>query len=103
MLIVSALLFFMIGAFIGRVSMRWHPGSLSIVGPLPRRAQLELDGRPFAIPIGTPAPVKAGQHTLSIVQPRGNRQDFTFQVRPNEHIVIMSPTRRPGVENEEAP
>ncbi|WP_156339259.1 serine/threonine protein kinase [Chondromyces crocatus] len=92
-----------VGVLLGRSMSRQGPGKLSIGGPLPRRAQIELDGKPFSMPIGDAAPLSPGSHTLAIVLPRGVRREYTFQVRPNEHIVILQSNRREDLEGEGSP
>ncbi|HSN99506.1 MAG TPA: hypothetical protein VLS89_14520, partial [Candidatus Nanopelagicales bacterium] len=43
-----------------------------------------------------PSPIEPGPHTLTIVLSRANRREYTFHVRPNEHVVILASARRPG-------
>ncbi|EYF04706.1 serine/threonine-protein kinase [Chondromyces apiculatus] len=92
-----------VGILIGRAGDRRSPGKLSIAGTLPRRSQLELDSKPFSMPIGGGVTLSPGAHTLAIVLPRGNRREYTFQVRPNEHIVILPSARREDGDGEGEP
>jgi serine/threonine-protein kinase len=99
-LALAAALIFLLGGITGRItgrlSARSQPGSLSLGFTLPRRAQLELDGKKVSYPVDGALPVAPGPHTLAIVLPKGAPREYTFLVGPNEHIVLTPPSRRGG-------
>jgi len=94
--VLLTLLALAIGFVSGRFSARTRGGSLSISGPLPRRTEVLLDSKKLTFAEGTPLPVPAGSHTLTLVSAKGARRDIPFTVRPGEHFVFLPTQRAPG-------
>jgi serine/threonine-protein kinase len=90
------------GFLVGRFAPRGGQTSLAIEGPLPRRAQVELDGRALMVSEGAKMPIAAGRHVLAITQPRGEKREYTFTVRPGEQFVLMPLARQPSNSNRDA-
>jgi serine/threonine protein kinase len=84
-----------VSAAAGRLSARRRDGAVSIAGSLPRRTQIELDGRPAPRLADSPAPLEPGRHTVVISLPKGERREYPFNVRPGEHVVLL-PVNRAG-------
>ena len=80
----------------GRLSARTRQSSLSFAGTFPRRAEVRLDGQVAKPPIdGSALPVAPGRHTLVLVLPKGEMREYTFQVHPGQHVVLL-PLQRGG-------
>jgi len=94
---VAALVAALLGLVVGRVSARYRQGSISLSGTLPRRMQVELDGKPTTPPeSGASLPIAPGRHTLVVTLPKGERREYTFHVRAGEQIVVLPLTRGAG-------
>jgi serine/threonine-protein kinase len=82
-----------LGVVVGRVSARAREGAISFSGALPRRAHVELDGKVMPTPIdGSPVPVAPGRHKL-MVKIKGEPREYSFEVRPGEHLVFVPVTK----------
>lgn len=84
-----------VSAAAGRFSARRRDGAVSLAGSLPRRTQIELDGRPASRLADNPMPLEPGRHTVVISLPKGERREYPFNVRPGEHVVLL-PVSRAG-------
>ena len=93
---IAALVALAIGLLLGRASTRPRGGSFSITGPLPKRAELYLDGKKLTIADGVPMPVSPGGHTITIVTAKLARREIPFQVRGGEQVVILYTARAAG-------
>ncbi|MBI5534364.1 MAG: serine/threonine protein kinase [Deltaproteobacteria bacterium] len=97
LVLVSVILALGLGAVIGRMTGRAQGGSIMLMGTLPRKAEVLIDGRVVKVPAdGTPIPLSVGKHTVSVVSPKGERRDFPVAIRPGERIVVV-PTGKSGV------
>ena len=94
--LIAALLALAIGFFAGRVSTRPRGSSFAITGPLPKRAEVYLDGKKLTIADGVPLPVAPGAHTITVLGARSSRREIPFQVRGGEHVVVVYTARAGG-------
>jgi len=67
---------------------------------VPARAQIELDGQKVPSPADGRLLLAPGEHTLTVVLPKGARREYTFHVRPNENVVLLPPRRPAGSSDE---
>ncbi|UQA62953.1 serine/threonine protein kinase [Polyangium aurulentum] len=67
---------------------------------VPARAQIELDGQKVPSPADGRLLLAPGEHTLTVVLPKGARREYTFHVRPNENVVLLPPRRPAGSPDE---
>jgi serine/threonine-protein kinase len=83
-----------LGVVVGRVSARAREGAISFSGTLPRKAQVELDGKVMPTPIdGSPVPVAPGRHKLMVRMPKGEPREYSFEVRAGETLVFVPVAR----------
>ncbi|MFO0587208.1 MAG: protein kinase [Polyangiaceae bacterium] len=84
-----------IGFFSGRFSRSAAHGgaSFALSGPLPKRAEVLLDGKKLTVADGVPMPIPPGAHTLTIASPKQSKREVPFTARPGEHVVIVSPLK----------
>jgi serine/threonine-protein kinase len=95
-LVLIGIVFFLAGNLVARAQLRNRPATLSLGGALPRRAQLELDGKRVAPPVDGRLNLTPGDHTLAILLPKGTRREYTFHVRPSETIIVVTQSREKG-------
>jgi hypothetical protein len=100
--VLIALLMGAAGAVAGRVSARARPTTVSLVGSLPRRSQIELDGRTVTR-LDAPIPVEPGRHVLTIAAPKGEKREYTFTVRSGEQVILIPFGRGTGATPEHQP
>jgi serine/threonine-protein kinase len=93
---------FAVGGLAGRVTPRQRQAWVSFGAAVPRRAQVELDGQRVSVPADGRLLVAPGEHVLTVVLPKGARREYTFSVRPNENVVLLSPRRAAGSPEEGA-
>ena len=86
-----------LGGVVGRLSAHGRGGSLMLMGTLHRRAEVLIDGKLVKVPTdGSPIPLAAGKHMVTVVLPKGDHRDFPVQIRPGERIVVV-PMGKGGV------
>lgn len=102
LLAVAALLLFVAGQVTARLSLRQARGSVSYAGALPRRATLEVDGQKEALPSDGRLFLTPGEHTIALVLPKGTRREYTFRIRPNEHVVLLPARKGTSKDDEDA-
>ncbi|MDI3283586.1 serine/threonine-protein kinase [Polyangium sp. 15x6] len=90
---LGAVLLFAMGQFSARLPPRNPRGSVSLAGVVPRRAHVEVDGEKVALPADGRLELRSGEHTVAVVLPKGARREYTFRVRPNEHVVLVAPKK----------
>jgi len=93
--VLAAIGLLAIGILLGRFTSRGGPASLAIMGSLPRRTQVELNGQPLMVQEGGKMPITPGRHTLAITLPRGERREYIITVSPGEQVVFV-PSRNIG-------
>ncbi|MDI1479849.1 serine/threonine-protein kinase [Polyangium sp. y55x31] len=90
---LGAVLLFAMGQFSARLPPRNPRGSVSLAGVVPRRAHVEVDGEKVALPADGRLELRSGDHTVAVVLAKGGRREYTFRVRPNEHVVLVAPKK----------
>jgi len=99
---LGAVMLFAMGQISARVMVRNQRGSVSLAGVAGRRAQIEVDGEKVALPADGRLELRSGDHTVVVVLPKGTRREYTFRMRPNEHVVLLSPKKGATKDDEEA-
>ena len=89
----AAVSLFVGGQVTARLSMRSARGSIAYAGAFPRRATLEVDGQKEVLPADGRLSLAPGEHTITLVLPKGTRREYTVRIRPNEHVVLL-PARK---------
>jgi len=101
LLAVAGIALFFVGHLSARILTRARPSAVSFAAGPPRRGTIEIDGEKTAPrPDGT-MPVAPGQHTLVVTLPKGTRREYIFQVRPNEHVVLVAAKKSPAGKDDE--
>ncbi len=99
---ILAVVAFAAGQLSARLVQRGQRGSISLAGAVPRRAHVEIDGEKVALPADGRLELRSGDHTVAVVLPNRARREYTFRVRPNEHVVLVSPKKGTSKDDEEA-
>ncbi|TKD10104.1 serine/threonine-protein kinase [Polyangium fumosum] len=99
---LGAVLLFAMGQCSARLPPRNPRGSISVAGVVPPRAHVEVDGEKVALPADGRLELRSGEHTVAVVLPKGTRREYTFRVRPNEHVVLVAPKKGATKDDEEA-
>lgn len=88
--VLIALLAGLFGRAMGRRSMAQRDGRVSILGKLPPRVELEIDGRPIEPPVdGETIRLKPGRHTMKVKVPNRKPRSVPFSVQPGESVVLI--------------
>lgn len=98
---LGAVLLFAMGQCSARLPPRNPRGSISVAGVVPPRAHVEVDGEKIALPADGRLELRSGDHTVAVVLPKGTRREYTFRVRPNEHVVLVAPKKGATKDDEE--
>jgi len=89
-LVSVALVAGLFGRALGRRSMQHREGRVSILGKLPPRIVIEIDGRRVEPPVdGASLPLEPGRHTMKVKVPNRKAKDVPFSVQPGESVVLI--------------
>lgn len=64
--------------------------TLSLASPLPKRAIVEIDGKPTLAPdVGGSLTLPPGRHLVTVVLGRNDRRDYSIDLRAGDHVLVF--------------